>query len=587
MNLTKIISVAAAVCVGASPFAVFADVSVSDRGDVSASEMFDVSSYEMPGGLTDSLAENLRRLSRHAGVLCLRSDEDVSDISSLGEEKINETAVYIGSAQMSDDGSVSASFRLPSKSGRYTLCFVSPYYDNIYTSFDFESKLYFEYNDALVGGENAVMTFLEDNLQFIPINDIGYSMLSATQKLEIAQYLIQQGEVASETQFNELMSGLNIESRVFESCTAEEINGYIRACRDAAKGSFNSVCTDVYLTKISQTQRDAIISEFAGKPFGAAQLDDFKYRVLCAYTDTFDNFAMMQSIADDGEQWGISSAALEKYRGLNDKNSVLSSAFAAVRSCGSLDGFARKFAALVDEKYNAEHSGTSSSSPSGGGGGGGGGRGSSVSVAPSAEDVYQPPIGDDSNDTPQTETAFADMDDFEWAKTAVDKLAARGIISGRADGVFAPEDAVTREEFVKLITASLGLTGAEYESGFDDVSADDWFAPAVAAAVRSGFVSGVSLKSFGTGQNITRQDTAVIMYRIYVAEGYRINSSVKDMPNDLESVSDYASDAVTKLFSMGIINGYDDGDFRPHGTLTRAEAAVIIHRFFSSAGITD
>ena len=585
MNLMKILSVAAAVCVGASPLAVFADVSVSDRGDVSASEVFDVSSYEMPGTLTDSLRENLQKLSSHAGVICLKGDEDITDISSVGEDRINNAAVYIGAAEIESDGSVSAKFRLPSKSGRYTLCFVSPYYDNIYTSFDFESKLYFEYNDALVGGEDAVMTFLEDNLQFIPINDIGYSILNDAQKLEIAQYLIQQGEVDSENRFNELLSGLNIETRVFESCTADEINDYIRACRNAAKGSFDSVCTDVYFTKIPSDVRDTIIAEFVGKPFGAAQLDDFRYRVLCAYTDTFDNFAMMQSIADDGEQWGIFSATLEKYRGLNDKNSVLLSAFSSVHSSESLDGFARNFAALVDEKYNAEHSGASSSSPSGGGGGGGG-RGSSVSVAPSAEAVYQPPKGDDEN-SQHSETVFGDMDDFAWAKSAVEKLAECGIVSGKAEGIFAPSDAVTREEFVKLITTSIGLTGVEYESSFDDVSADDWFAPSVAAAVRSGFISGVSLKAFGTGQNITRQDAAVIMHRIYVARGYRINSATNDLPNDIESVSDYAADAVTKLFSMGIINGYDDGDFRPHGTLTRAEAAVIILRFFSSAGIIN
>ena len=183
MNLMKILSVAAAVCVGASPLAVFADVSVSDRGDVSASEVFDVSSYEMPGTLTDSLRENLQKLSSHAGVICLKGDEDITDISSVGEDRINNAAVYIGATEIESDGSVSAKFRLPSKSGRYTLCFVSPYYDNIYTSFDFESKLYFEYNDALVGGEDAVMTFLEDNLQFIPINDIGYSILNEAQKL--------------------------------------------------------------------------------------------------------------------------------------------------------------------------------------------------------------------------------------------------------------------------------------------------------------------------------------------------------------------------------------------------------------------
>ena len=47
--------------------------------------------------------------------------------------------------------------------------------------------------------------------------------------------------------------------------------------------------------------------------------------------------------------------------------------------------------------------------------------------------------------------------------------------------------------------------------------------------------------------------------------------------SDINDVSDYAIEAVKKLSGIGIINGYDDGTFKPQNTANRAEAAKIIY----------
>ena len=117
MNILKISAAALAVFIATVP--VLADTTVSDRGDVSSSEMFDTSVYAELDGLDDLLRTQANRLKGLCGVLCLKSDEDIADISALTDERINETVVYVGTASVGDDGAVSVSFRLPSRSGKY------------------------------------------------------------------------------------------------------------------------------------------------------------------------------------------------------------------------------------------------------------------------------------------------------------------------------------------------------------------------------------------------------------------------------------------------------------------------------------
>ena len=54
--------------------------------------------------------------------------------------------------------------------------------------------------------------------------------------------------------------------------------------------------------------------------------------------------------------------------------------------------------------------------------------------------------------------------------------------------------------------------------------------------------------------------------------------SVKDVSfTDFEDVPEYARESVRLMAAAGIINGYDDGSFKPLDNATRAEAAQIIY----------
>ena len=231
------------------------------------------------------------------------------------------------------------------------------------------------------------------------------------------------------------------------------------------------------------------------------------------------------------------------------------------------------------EKYYKEYSYTP---PAGGGGGGGGG-----STPPRLDVSVETPTGGNTPIvTPPSGPVeiFNDLGAFDWAKPAITNLFNRGIINGKGDGQYAPLDNVTREEFTKMVVTALGLNTIDARAAFGDVSDKDWFAPYIKAAVDNGIVSGQSDDKFGVGENITRQDMAVILanalkYLDKTTEG--TGNSFKDASD----VSDYAVNAVDTLSAAGIINGYEDGTFQPLNSANRAEAAKVIYGFLVAYGL--
>jgi hypothetical protein len=115
---------------------------------------------------------------------------------------------------------------------------------------------------------------------------------------------------------------------------------------------------------------------------------------------------------------------------------------------------------------------------------------------------------------------------------------------------------------------------------FSDVDKGAWYHDSVAVAVNKGIVSGISEMSFGAGMNITRQDMAVILYRI-AAGRFTVKDTEKKFDDD-SMISDYAKEAVYALRDAGIINGVSDSEFAPNKNATRAETAVMLYRFMNS-----
>lgn len=185
---------------------------------------------------------------------------------------------------------------------------------------------------------------------------------------------------------------------------------------------------------------------------------------------------------------------------------------------------------------------------------------------------------EDNNDNEKEDTnnadneLFTDIDNYGWAKEAIEGLYYAGIINGMEEGVFNPAGQVTREQFCKMAVQLFGVLQYDTGSNFADVDPNAWYAQYINSAIRAGYVQGQSNDYFGIGESIMRQDMATILFRGLGSQ----NSAAELDFTDNDAIAPYAIDAVSEFVGLEIINGYEDGSFNPRGTATRAEAAKVI-----------
>lgn len=209
------------------------------------------------------------------------------------------------------------------------------------------------------------------------------------------------------------------------------------------------------------------------------------------------------------------------------------------------------------------------STPAGAGGGTGGGSfagGGGFSAGP---------VPDNNNNI------FSDLPAEHWAAEAIGDLYRREIVNGKGDGLFAPDDYITREEIVKILVEILSIQPGGYITPFTDVIKGQWYYEYVTTAERAGITNGISEDLFGVGRFITRQDLATMLFRAMYP--YAEETSETRF-NDREDVSEYARNAVDFMYMNGIIRGDENGNFNPATFATRAEAVAMIHRILKGRG---
>lgn len=172
---------------------------------------------------------------------------------------------------------------------------------------------------------------------------------------------------------------------------------------------------------------------------------------------------------------------------------------------------------------------------------------------------------------------FYDVLPGAWYEVCVESLAGEGIISGDNLGAFRPNDFITRAEFTKLITEAFSLSGGE-ASEFADVEDSMWYASYIKRASGAGVITGYN-GLFRPNDYISRQDATVILYRIASLLGAKYEGFKK--PNDVNEISLYATSAVGVFYANGVVNGGSPGYFKPHNSITRAESAQLIYNLIN------
>ena len=188
-------------------------------------------------------------------------------------------------------------------------------------------------------------------------------------------------------------------------------------------------------------------------------------------------------------------------------------------------------------------------------------------------------------DVPQ----FTDVAEDAWYHDYVYDLVYRGVVNGMTATTYEPEGKLTRAQFVKLLACSLAdaetLKTYEGKHPFKD-SEGHWAEAYIAWAKDKGIVEGVSATEFDPEAPITREQMATIFGRYALKQGIELpksDNAAGSFP-DADKISEYAREFVELMRIAGMLNGYEDGTFRPQGNATRAEAAKLFSLFLS---ITD
>jgi|GEM_PF-878156 len=169
-----------------------------------------------------------------------------------------------------------------------------------------------------------------------------------------------------------------------------------------------------------------------------------------------------------------------------------------------------------------------------------------------------------------------------WARPALERLAGLRIMRGFGDGTLMPSAPVTRAQFMKLLAETAGLPAAPGGSGrsaFADVPAGNWAEPYVQAGVAAGVLPSTELgETFEPARPLTRGEMAVWLAR---ALGLQPDGEAFAY-SDREAVPDAARRAlIGAVIRTKLMTGLPDGRFEPDGTVTRAQAAVVLDRLLN------
>ena len=182
-------------------------------------------------------------------------------------------------------------------------------------------------------------------------------------------------------------------------------------------------------------------------------------------------------------------------------------------------------------------------------------------------------------ETPDQIGSFTDVDTDDWFADAVQYMLDNGMMNGVTDTTFGPGTTTTRGMIVTILYRLEGEPDTT-ASSFTDVASGMYYADAVVWAQANSIVTGITETIFAPDQAITREQMAAILYRYAQYKGYDVTTS-NDLSSytDASRISAYATAAMQWANAEGLITGNTSTTINPTGNATRAEVATILMRF--------
>jgi hypothetical protein len=183
---------------------------------------------------------------------------------------------------------------------------------------------------------------------------------------------------------------------------------------------------------------------------------------------------------------------------------------------------------------------------------------------------------------------FKDVADH-WARTAINDMGSRMVVSGVGSGVFEPDRGITRAEFATVMVKALGLKPGTGSNPFQDVKASEWYTDFIKTAYEYRIISGYSAAAFGPADKITREQAMTMIYKAMKITNPKFELGAGELEKMLVKYSDsvqtakWARESMAACVKTGIVSGKSANIMSPRDEITRAEVALMVRQLLQKS----
>lgn len=178
---------------------------------------------------------------------------------------------------------------------------------------------------------------------------------------------------------------------------------------------------------------------------------------------------------------------------------------------------------------------------------------------------------------------FTDVEAGQWYTPHINYAVENGIFKGTSTTTFSPSTNMTRAQFVQVLAniSNVDTTNNTVSTQFSDVPSKKWYTAAIKWASENGVVNGIGNGIFAPEQPVTREQMCVMLVN-YVEKFQKnsLQSSVNTLSFwDDGKIASWSKSSVYKCANAGLVNGVGNNTFDPQGTTTRAQGATFFSNF--------
>lgn len=164
-----------------------------------------------------------------------------------------------------------------------------------------------------------------------------------------------------------------------------------------------------------------------------------------------------------------------------------------------------------------------------------------------------------------------------WAVEAIEYVKNNGWMNGKSETEFYPKDDLTRAEFATIISRILNLEQYKVKEYVYPDSEGHWAEKAIGLVTVAGYMRGYDDYTFKPNKEITREEVATVLANMKLKDESEYKIIEFPYFYDL-GPNNWSYESVMKIARLGILKGYENGNFEPKKPISREEMAVILQR---------